>query len=105
VYGQELYPFVPTSGLGLLALQDHRDQPAAVQTLAFLQTRATTERSAMALSMAAIALRRFGAPADAVEQALSPATDFAQSRGNVLGMAMGLYALSDARDDMAAFAF
>lgn len=105
VYGQELYPFVPTSALGLLALQDHRDHPAAVRTLAFLRTQATSEPSAMALSMAAIGLRTFGAPADGVDHALSPAADFARSRGNVLGMAMSLYALADARDGMAAFAF
>lgn len=104
VYGQELYPYVPTTGLGLIALQNHRDHPVVKRAIDFLQKQAMTEPSAMALSLAVIGLRLHGVPTDAIEHSLIPAVDFARSRGNVLGMAMSLYALTDARHGLAAFA-
>ncbi len=36
VYGQELFPYVPTTALGLLAMQDHPGDPIVARALAWL---------------------------------------------------------------------
>jgi hypothetical protein len=52
-------PYVPTTALALLALQDKPSHPAVESSLAWLTSHALSERSAMALSLAAIALAVF----------------------------------------------
>jgi hypothetical protein len=107
VYGKELWPYVPTTALALLAMQDRRHDPVIIHALEQLQEDVRSERSAVALALTTICLRVYGVPSDTLEQqlielsagvgsALSPAE-------NVLGRAMTLYALTDASRAMTAF--
>jgi hypothetical protein len=94
VYGQELWPYVPTTALGLIAMQDRRTEAVVGAALQSLQKDSQTERSAVALALAAICLRIYGVAGSAVEKGLTEHLEFSRSIGNVLGLAMGLYALS-----------
>jgi hypothetical protein len=103
VYGQELYPYVPTTAIALLAMQDQRADPAVVKSVKYLQANAGTELSSMALSLAAICFSIYGLPIDAVRAHLAGPADVSRARHNVLGLAMSLYALSENPHAMAAF--
>jgi hypothetical protein len=97
VYGQDLLPYVPTTALALLALQDRRHEPAVVRGLERLQRDLLSERSAVALSLAIICFRVYGVPSHAAEEQLTQlifdrhvVTD---QYDDVLGLSMALYAL------------
>ena len=45
--GKELRPYVPTTAVALLALQDRGSEPVVTEGLAFLERHATSERSAI----------------------------------------------------------
>jgi hypothetical protein len=60
VLGKELRPYVPTTAVALLAMQDRRDHPVVRRSIDFLETHATTERSGTALGLAAVALHAHG---------------------------------------------
>jgi hypothetical protein len=94
VYGQELWAYVPTTAIGLLAMQDRRDHPVVVRSLAHLQRDAVNEPSAVALALAAIALRVYGAAEGETQNRLDAALPQSEAMGNVRGLAMGLYATS-----------
>jgi hypothetical protein len=94
VLGQDLRAYAPTTALGLLALQDRRDDEVVRKSLAWLESSALHERSAMALSLVAITLHLFGKPVAPVQAALrevSVATGFLD---NAHLMAMALYAMT-----------
>ena len=97
VYGQELWAYVPTTALGLLAMQDRRDHTVVVRSLAHLEKDLVNERSAVALALAAIALRVYRAPEAEALRLLDAALPASVQLGCVLGMAMGLYAMTDAQ--------
>jgi hypothetical protein len=103
VYGQELWAYVPTTALGLLAMQDRRDDPVVVKSLQFLQKDAATERSAPALALAMISLVVFGVNVAPFERDLLSRLDLSRSLGSTVALASSLYALSDTRHGMAAF--
>jgi len=67
VLGQELFPHVPTTALALLALQDRRDEPAVVRSLAFLESHWADEPSMMALGLSLICLSVYGRPIESLE--------------------------------------
>ena len=94
VLSQDLRPYVPTSALALLTLQHRGDHPAVVKSLEWLGTHATTERSAMALALAAICLHVYKRPIDAVLKALSDERARTGLIGNVHLLAMATYALA-----------
>jgi hypothetical protein len=94
VFTQDLRPYVPTSALALLAMQDRRDHPAVANSLTWLEMNATTERSAMALGLAAICLYVFNRPVDAVLAALVEQDTRTKFLGNAHLAAMALYALT-----------
>ena len=71
VLGRDLRPYVPTTALALLALQDKPAHPAVEKSLAWLSAHALSERSTMALSLAAIALSIFDRSDGAVREALA----------------------------------
>ena len=96
VFGQDLRPYVPTTALGLMALQDRAGDAVVQQSIATLTRQRLNERSAFALSLAAIALRLHGAAAADVEAALGESTERADRRGNLQAMAMAAYALASA---------
>jgi hypothetical protein len=103
VYGQELWAYVPTTALGLLAMQDRRDDPIVKTSLAFLQKDAGTERSAPALALALVCLRVFGVDVSRFEPDLVSRLELSQAMGSTIALASSLYALSESRHGMAAF--
>ena len=103
VYGQELWAYVPTTALGLLAMQDRREDPVVVRSLQFLQQDIGTERSAPALALALISLRVFGVKVDEFEADLMTKLDLSRSLGSTVALASSLYALAESRHGMEAF--
>jgi hypothetical protein len=99
VYGKDLLPYVPTTALALLALNDRRNEPVVVRGLEQLQRDVLSERSAVALSLAIICLRVYGRPTSVLEQHLTQLiVDRHLSAGygdDLLGLGVALYALSD----------
>jgi len=101
--GQDLRPYVPTTALGLLAMQRRATDPVAVRSLGWLKDHALAEQSAMALSLALIALRVYGVPADPVLESLLAQWDRTAFLGNRHLTAMALYALTTASERGGAF--
>jgi hypothetical protein len=113
VYDHDLWPYVPTTALALLALQDRRNLSSVKRSLEQMQKDLTTERSTLALALALVCLDAYGGDADSeVPSAAHPRSNTVKAdverelarlaaRGletpeeNMLGQAMALYALSD----------
>jgi hypothetical protein len=100
--GQDLRPYVPTTALGLMALQDRRTEPAVGRALAWLGESKLKERSGVALSLAVLCLRIYGMPAADVESGIAADVDRAERVGNLQAIAMMLYALSTDKHDVTA---
>jgi hypothetical protein len=93
-FTHELEPYVPTTALALLALQNRADLPAVQKSLAWLVAHATTEPSAMALGLTAICLQVFKKPVADVLTALSEHGARTDYLGNAHLRALALYALT-----------
>ena len=72
VYGQELYAYVPTTAIGLLAMQDRRDDPVVVKSLEFLKANAHTEPTTEALGLTMICFSIYGVPTEAIRKQMQP---------------------------------
>jgi hypothetical protein len=94
VLTQDLRPYVPTTALALLALQDRRAHPVVERSLTWLESHARSESSTMALSLAAICLSVYGRPIAAVLQQLQGLQTRTQALGNAHLLAMAAYALA-----------
>jgi hypothetical protein len=94
VLGQELRPYVPTTALALMALQDHRDEDIVIRSLSWLEQESTGERSAMALGLAAIGLQMFERSTTAVLEALVAQGGKTAFLGNAHLEAVALYAMT-----------
>jgi hypothetical protein len=94
VLGQDLRPYVPTTALGLVALQDRRDEPVVIRAVAYLERAWTTEPTAIALSLSAIALRLHDRTTVAVETRLAQDAERAERLGNLQALSMMLFALT-----------
>lgn len=70
VLGQGLYAYVPVTALTLLALGDRPTHPSRAAGIAWLERERLSERSALALGLASLALARYGRPVDDVHEAL-----------------------------------
>jgi len=103
VFTQDLRPYVPTSALALLSMQDRRDHPAVASSLQWLEANATTERSAMALGLAAVCLHVFNRPVDAVLAALAEQDAKTKFLDNAHLAAIALYALTTREHGARAF--
>jgi hypothetical protein len=98
--GKELRPYVPTTSIALLALQHlPAAAPAVSKSLRYLEGAAVSERSAVPLSIATIALEAHGRAAAAPREALSLQAARTIELGNHLGMAMALCTLFDKEAD------
>jgi hypothetical protein len=99
--GKELRPYVPTTAAALLALQKGAPSAAAVvgKSVAYLDRSATSEPSAAALSLSALALTAYGHQAEAVRALLADHSHRAVDLGQQLGAAMALYALQADKAD------
>ena len=94
--GQDLKPFVPTTALALLSLQDRESLPEVARSVAFLEREATSERSGTALALALMALRAYGRSTAAVRDTLVAQLPTTLGLGKIASAAMSLYALSEA---------
>jgi len=97
--GQDLRPYVPTTALGLIAMQDRRQTPEVARSLAWLRESRLKEGSAVALALTAIALRIYDVPADDVDARLAEDVDRAERMGNMQALAMTLFALTAGTHD------
>ena len=95
VYGQDLFPYVPTTAWGILALQDRPQEQAVVRSLARLRQEATTEPTAQALALSALALRIAGRPEPSITTALTAEAARAVTLQHTVGLALTAYALDD----------
>jgi hypothetical protein len=103
VYGQELFPYVPTTALGLIAMQDRTRETAVGRALAWIKKEALSEPSAHALGLAVIALGVYRAPVPAVEKALMTRLQSTSDSVGILGLATGLFALTRSSDGESPF--
>jgi hypothetical protein len=93
VLGTNLRPYVPTSAIALLAMQDRRDDRVVALSAEYLQEYATSERSATALALALIALRVYSRPDGRVRTALLEQLPITLALGNHAAIALAAYAL------------
>lgn len=102
--GQELLPYVPTSALALLALQDRRALPEVARSIAWLTLNWQREPSALALSLTQIAMSLYRQFPGDIERALRAHLAAAGPAANIATRAISLYALSGSRHEYAALA-
>jgi hypothetical protein len=101
--GQDLRPYVPTTALGLIAMQDRRADPVVARSLAYLDRARLEEPSALALALTGICLHTYGLPSDDVEARLAADAPRAERLGNLQTLAMMLYGLTMNDHNAAAF--
>jgi hypothetical protein len=94
VLGQDLRPYVPTTALGLLAMQDRRGEDVVARALAALEALWPTEVSASALALSLLALDVFDRPLEPLVARLIEHADQALAFGNHHGIASALFALT-----------
>jgi hypothetical protein len=93
VMGKDLQPYVPTTAIALLAMQNRRDHPVVERSADYLERQATRERSGTALALALIALRVYGRRGDAVRSALIEQLPVTMAFRNHAAIALASYAL------------
>jgi len=94
VLTQDLRPYVPTTALALLAMQDRRGEPFVTRSVDWLAANALAERAAMALSLAAVALSVFDRPVEAVLAALEEQVQRTAALDNLHLQALASFALT-----------
>ncbi|MCA1563035.1 MAG: hypothetical protein LC804_23170 [Acidobacteria bacterium] len=92
--GRELKPYVPTTAVALLAMQDRESEPAVARSAKYLQIHASSEPSGMALSLALMALRALGGETGKVIATLERHVSTSVALENHLGVALALHALA-----------
>lgn len=95
--GRELKPYIPTTAVALLAMQDRASEPAVARSAKFLQENARSEPSGMALALALMALRALGRQTAEVASALERQVATTIALNNQLGAALALHALGTDR--------
>jgi hypothetical protein len=99
VMGAELKPYVATTALGLLAMQDKRAEPAIARSLGYLETSAPRELSGLSLALAMVALDVLGQSSAPVRDILARQADASIELRSVLAVAASLYALREGGRD------
>jgi hypothetical protein len=98
--GKELHPYVSTTAIALMAMQDRTDLPAVRRSGDFLERNMLTERSGLALALSLLALRLLGRPHEGLSAALKAQAATTLMLGNHVNVALSLYALrTDHHDD------
>ena len=103
VYGQELFPYVSTTALGLIAMQDRAGDPVVTRALNRIEQDFASEPTPMALALAAIALDVHNRPRDGARTLLAERLSQADGVTSTLARAMSLYALTDSPNGRAIF--
>lgn len=94
VMAQDLRPYVPTTALVLLAMQDKRDHPVVRRSLDWLASHATAEPATMACATAAICLHLYDRPTDDVRRMVADQYSRTRALDNVHLTALAAYALA-----------
>jgi hypothetical protein len=103
--GKELFPYVPTTAIALLALQDRRDHDAVKRSLDYLSSHCVDERSGLSVSLSRIALGVLGAQDRDAElgAVLAQTWHSTQYLGNLAATALALYTSTSGANHYAAF--
>lgn len=91
VYGQELYPYVPTTAIALLAMQDRRSEPVVTRGVDWMRKEALSEPSLNALALARLASGIYGAQIPGLQDTLSKRLEDSASDRS-LGFSAAVYA-------------
>jgi len=94
VLGQDLRPYVPTTALGLLAMQDRRAEDAVTKGLATLEQIWREEISTQALSLSLLCFGVYGRPDAGIRQRLNEHVENTLTFGNHFGIAQAMFALT-----------
>ena len=94
VMAQDLRPYVPTTALGLLAMQDRREHEIVVRGLASLESLWREEISAMAIGLSLVSLNVYARPEEELRARLIGHAAGTLTFGNHQGIAQALFALS-----------
>jgi hypothetical protein len=92
--GKDLHAYVPTTALGVLAMQDRQDEEAVRRSVDFLAGQATSEPSASALALAVLALQACKRDAQHVRRRLIEQLPMTLEIGHHAAIAMAVVALS-----------
>lgn len=103
VLGQDLRPYVATTAIALLALQDRPVDVAVVKSLTYLQAHALEQTSGLSLALSLICFHVFGLATHALEDRLADQWRAQQFFGNLHVTALALYALDSGHHGAAAF--
>jgi hypothetical protein len=103
IFGQLLHPYVSTTALGLLAMQERSNDPCVVRSLEWLAQHYRKEPSAMALGLTLIALRVHGRSTEEVEHRLLSQWDRTGFLGNAHLTGLAAYSLASSSDASGAF--
>jgi hypothetical protein len=103
MFGKALHPYVPTTALGLLAMQGRPNDGSVVRSLEWLSEHYSNETSAMALALTLIAFRVYRRSTDDVEERLLSQWDRTGFLGNAHLIGLALYSLSSGADSSGAF--
>ena len=101
-YGKDLAPYVPTTALALLAMQDRPANPTVARAVRWLRAEAASEPSAIALAL--IALRVFRSEVRTFEQQAARMVPSILQSQNTVAIATSLYALGTPLNEADAFA-
>jgi hypothetical protein len=102
VLGRDLFPYVSTTALALIAMQRLRSDNAVRRSQAWLYQHRLAERSGLALSLTQIALTLQEASPDDVAAAVHDTWKETAFLGNQMAAALALFALSGAEHGYAA---
>jgi hypothetical protein len=93
-FGKSLPAHVPTSALGLLALQDKRDLAVIRRSLVFVEAHWRRELSGTALALSLLCLRIYGRPTAEIETAIGDQWQHTRFLGNLATTSMVRCALT-----------
>ncbi len=102
-FGRDLFPYVPTTALGLLAMQDRKDLPVTRQAVNWLAQEAASEKSTQSLALAGIALTAYRSGTTVLGEVRRRLPGESNARAT-LGLACGLYAAARPEGGFDAFA-
>ena len=94
-FGTNLPAHIPTSAIGLLALQDKAGHPVVAKALAFVEQHWHQERSGMALALSILCLKIHGRATSALEDALAQQWERTRFLGDLAALGMASLALND----------
>ena len=93
VLGTDLRPYVPTTAIALMAMQDKRDAPKIQRSVSYLEAHALAERTASPLALTSCAFGTYDRPLGHLRAAIVDQLPVTEAIGNQATLASALYAL------------